>query len=141
MPNLTDSQPDSGKKGPQPHAERSVPDIGPGQKAEIIARPDVSPADGEAVIQEDPPQPQQEGGVGQMGPPGPEGPQEAIPDPQGRPQQQAAKKAVGCCFRSHRKSLRQPVCRGSSYTRAETVPFTATWPPSRERVFSCKPCP
>ena len=46
--------------------------------------------------------------------PGAKRPEKAVDDPQRRSKRQSAGHAVCRDCRSHRKSLRQPLCRGSS---------------------------
>ena len=99
--------------------------------------PQVSPADGKHQMQPAAQKDRQKQHVSKQGMPAAQGFQKPVPEAKPDTQKAADSKPEGCNFwNRHPKNRRQPLCRGSSYTRAEMVPSTATWPPSRDRVFS-----
>ena len=114
MKNSTNSPPDPGENGPQPHAGGPFPQQSPCQQGKITAHADVSPANLKAAHQPHPDHSRQKQQVRQRGMLGPQGPQKAVEQPQGSPQQQAAEKTVGGGIRGHRNSRPQKLCRGSS---------------------------
>ena len=97
-------------------ADSQFPNQNTGDQSEIIAHPQISPAESEALLQPDPDRGRQKNPVTRFREPQTEGPQEIIDQSQSCPQQETGHKPLGGDGRrDHPKSrCRQVPDRGSS---------------------------